>query len=225
MRFKAIIISLSLLLAMFLSNSMAQTSEDNSWNKIIHIQWGIFASGGGYSLGTSDINIPYVGDFEASINAKYKTHVALCGGFELSKGYFGFQGNFGFTPANAEATLRISVPGFRQEEEVELEITTYYGEGSFLFFPMGSGVDKLSPFVTVGAGAFDLNGVSEVTSYFISYGGGVRIFLAENYGININFKGFYMDFGDLLYDEHGIEGAKKFTLKPLQLTAGFMYRF
>jgi hypothetical protein len=223
MRFKAIVISVCFLFVIFLSNSMAQTSDDNSWNKIIHIQSGIFASGGGYSFVASHNDFPGLGSFDVSLKAKYKTHAALCGGFELSKGYFGFQGNFGFTPANTEVALRISVLGFSQSEEIESEINTYYGEGAFLFFPMGSGVDKIFPFVTVGAGGFGLSGASKEGGYFISYGGGVRIFLEENYGINIGLKGFYMDFGSIL-DEPELQG-ERLTLKPLQLTAGFMYRF
>lgn len=223
MRYKAISLSLLFLLIILTSNSLAQAAEDDSWNKIVHIQGGLFGNGGGYSLSTTTSGFPFTDLLEVSFKVKYKTGAVFNGGFELSKGYIGFQGNFGFTPANVEAVVKVSVFGLTQEEKEEGEISTFFGEGAFLFFPTGSGVDEISPYLTVGAGGIHVNGDSNEGGYFISYGGGLRIFFEESYGLIIGIKGFYMDFGNV-FDEPELIG-ESLTLKPIQGTVGFIYRF
>jgi len=224
MRYRAISLTLFFLFAIFISNSLAQTGEDNSWNKIINIQGGLFGNGGGYSLSTTATLFPFTDILEVSFKIKYKTNAVINGGFELSKGHLGFQGNFGFSPANVEAIINVSALGLTQEEKEEGNISTFYGEGSFLFFPTGSGVDKLSPYLTIGIGGIYVNGedTNEV-GYLISYGGGLRIFFEEKYGLIIAIKGFYTDFGNV-FDEPELSG-EKLALKPIQATVGFLYRF
>lgn len=222
MRYKIIFVYLFLLLLFFINNSETQANEDDYWKGIIHIQGGFFGNGGAFTYKVSE-NYPYTGSLvEGSIELKYRTGLIFCGGFEISKGYFGLQGNFGMTTANMESALKISAFGYTLEEKEEANITTFYAEGAFLFFPTGSGVDKLSPYVTIGAGGCKMNGDRDDGGYLISYGGGVRIFFEKKWGLLIGLKGFIMDFGDI----DGISGEElKLKIKPLQLTSGFIYCF
>lgn len=220
MKYKITFSCLLLFLLFFINILEAQEKENNSWNVIFHIQGGIFGDGAGYSNKRSAESYLYDGSVEASIELKYKIGYLLSGGFELSKGYLGFQGNFGFTPANLEGTLKISAFGYSQEEKEELNVNTFYGEGALLFFPTGSGVDKISPYLTIGAGGCKMNGDRNDSGFLLSYGGGVRLFFIEKLGFHIGIKGFYIDLGE-------IEGLSdtKLTLKPLQGTFGLLYRF
>lgn len=219
MRYKIIFLCLFLLLSSFISRSEAQNVND-SWKAIVHFQGGIFGNGGAYVYKVSEESFFY-GKIEGSIELKYKTGALFYGGFEISKGYIGFQGNFGVTPAKLKGNLNICVFDTTLiEEQEEASINTFYAEGAFLFFPTGSGVDKISPYLTAGFGSCRLSGDRDDSGYLISYGGGVRIFLARKYGLVAGFKGFILDFGK-------IEGVfeEKLKLKPLQGSFGFIYRF
>jgi hypothetical protein len=217
---KGTFLCIFLLLSFIINISEAQSNTDDSWKLMLHIQGGIFGDGAAYSYKASAESYLYDGSVEASIELKYKIDYLFSGGFELSKGYLGFQGNFGFTPANLEGTIKISAFGYSLEEKEELNVNTFYGEGALLFFPTGSGVDKISPYVTIGAGGCKMNGDRNDSGFLISYGGGIRLFFIEKLGFHIGIKGFYIDLG-------GIEGLSdtKLTLKPLQGTFGLLYRF
>jgi hypothetical protein len=220
MKYKITFSCLFLFLLIFINIVEAQEKENNNWNVLFHIQGGFFGDGAGYSYKTSSESYPYDDSVEASIELKYKIGYLLSGGFELSKGYLGFQGNFGFTPANLEGIIKISAFGYSLEEKEELNVNTFYGEGAFLFFPTGSSVDKITPYLTVGAGGCKMNGDRNDSGFLISYGGGIRLFFIEKLGFHIGIKGFIMDFG-------GIEeiSGEKIKIKPIQATLGLMYCF
>jgi hypothetical protein len=210
-----------LLFLLFLINIVeAQEKENNDWNVIFHIQGGFFGNGGAYSYKVSSESYLYDTSAEASIEVKYNIGYLLNGGLELSKGYLGFQANFGFAPANLDAALKISALGYSLEEKEEVNINTFYGEGTFLFFPTGSPVDEISPYAILGIGGCKLTGDYDDSGYLITYGGGIRLFLLEKLGFNIGIKGFIMNFGDI----EEISG-EKLKIKPIQVTFGLIYCF
>jgi hypothetical protein len=217
MRYKIITIGFILCAVIFLNSVFIQADTKDSWNKIVYVQLGFFGNGFASSIEEQQNQIQYFDTFVTVTDVKYKIGPIFTGGFELSKKYIGFQGNIGASPANIGARLHISLESSQFTEEVEFNVTTVYGEGAFLFFPLGSGIKKLSPYATIGIGGFILSEDAHESGYFISYGGGLRIFFKEKYGINFGFKGFYME-------PLEIENIT-FELKPIQVTVGFMYRF
>ena len=229
MKYKVIVLSLFLLLSLFISSSEAQNDDDDSWKIMLHIQGGVFGNGRGTTIEERFVDYYYnekLGHYEFvsidfTTNSKYKTGVLLYGGFEVSKGYIGFQGNFGFTPANMRVAGEVTGGGITVSPEREQSITSFYVEGVFLFFPTGSGVGKTSPYLAIGVGGcckLQSEPDIEDVGYLISFGGGMRIFFKKKYGMIMALKAYYMDFGDF----YGWSGG---SFIPIQGTAGLIYCF
>ncbi len=93
MKYKITFSCLLLFLLFFINIVEAQEKENNNWNVIFHIQGGFFGNGGAYSYKASSESYLYPDNIEAAIEVKYNIGYLLIGGFELSKGYLGLQGN------------------------------------------------------------------------------------------------------------------------------------
>jgi len=230
MKSKAIFLCLFIFLLFFIHNLEAQKSEDDGWKIMFHIQGGVFGNGGGSSFEERFVDYYYnenLGRYEFvdvgfTGEHKYKIGALFCAGIEISKGYIGFQGNFGVTPANMALALKIPNVSSTPNAESKQNITTFYGEGAILFFPTGNGLDKISPYLSIGAGGCKFKGTIGASGYLISFGGGVRIFFTKKSGLIVGIKGFLMDFEDT----PGVYGAgMQHKFKPLQATCGFIYSF
>jgi hypothetical protein len=219
MKFKMIILTLLLLLSFSMSRSEAQNNEDNDWNIIAHFQIGAFGNNGKFWYGY-DVAEQYSSGWTEEY-AEYQNNISfhINGGLEVSKGYLGLQWNFGMAPNNMKFTSK-SFAGSTILRTFENSGNVDYFEVALVAFPSGSGVDKRSPFLTVGTGFCKALGMG---GKLFSFGGGLRIFFNKKYGMLFSVKGFYIDFGRVHCDRP--DPMAKHEYKPLQGGFGLIYCF
>jgi hypothetical protein len=219
MKCKTVFFSLFLIFIFFTANSAAQNKEDKGWKAMINFQFGAFIEKTSVNWSYSFTKTYPSPPERTSIYEEYNFNRGeiFIAGLELSKGYIGLQSNFGFVPANINFIRIGSGPGFAGEEKKEFGSNTYYIEEAFLFSPTGNGVGKYSPFLSVGIGM--CNAYTAKRAFSLFFGGGMKMFFTDKYGLIITIKTFHADFGEL-----DSRAKSELKLSPVQVSFGFIYR-
>ena len=202
-------------------NITAQEQIEKIWEITLHMNTG-------YSFTTSDWEYthPYHlgngGLFTGSISGTYEESYGFAGGFELSKGYFGYGANIGMFPAKFLINKQVD-PGVTQMRSDVYSYNSIYLEAEGVFFPLGNPSDNITPFVKIGLGVMRTTG--DIKNNLLSFSGstGAKIFITANLGVDLSLKYRYM----LLYDvklAEQISAAYGVSLSALSANVGLLYR-
>jgi hypothetical protein len=203
-------------------NIVAQGQNNQVWNITFHLN-------SGYSLTTSDWEYthPYYlgsgGSFTGRINGTYEENYNFSCGLEFSRSYFGYQVNLGIFPAKFLIKEQID-PGVRQVRNDVYSYNSIFLEAEGILFPLGNPCDKVIPFLKVGLGGMRTTGDIKNNLLSLSGSAGTKIFIAYNFGVDLNIKFRYM----LLYNvtlANEISAAYGVSLSSLCANIGIIYQF
>jgi hypothetical protein len=209
-----------LLFFMLNISAAAQQDRNESWNMMLHIE-------GDYSLTTSDWEYthPYIlgsGSFTGRISGTYEESYGFAGGIELSKGYLGGQISVGIFPAKFSIKEQVD-PGITQTRNDAYTYNSIFLEAEGILFPLGSPVEKISPFIKVGLGGMITSGDIKNNLLLLSGSGGTRIFISKNLGLDlsINFRHMWL-YNVNLTDQ--ISAAYGVSLSALSANVGILFK-
>jgi hypothetical protein len=208
---RKLIFLIPIVFTFIVSNKLfAQKIEEQSWITSIYINtlltssncdWSlshpIFSQGGGVQYET------ITGTFEQSI--------AVNGGLEMSKGYFGFQCNFEFMPQKLT----------KSEPIKNSELNLFIGEFSILLYLLKDRNKSFKPYLSLGGGFLKANGDIDNTGIGISYGTGCRIPLSTKFDINLGLKGMLLKYTQLNLTE---SISKDISINLFKLSIGIFYQ-
>ena len=200
----------------------AQENINETWSTVLHLN-------SGYSLSTKDWEYthPYIlgngGSFTGRIAGTYEESYSFSGGLELSKDYFGFQANLGIFPAKFSIKKQVD-PGLTQVRNDVYSYTAIYLEAEGILFPLGNKADQISTFFKIGLGGMTTTGDISNNLLSISCNAGTRIFISENFGMDLSLKFRYMLlYNVILADE--ISAANGVSLSSFITNVGVIYQF
>ena len=198
----------------------AQENNNSQWNVILYLN-------GGYSLATSDWEYthPYYlgngGTFTGRISGTYEENYGFLGGLELSKGYLGYEANIGVFPAKFLIEKQVD-PGITQTRNDVYSYNSVFLEVQGILFPFGNPIEKITPFIKLGAGGMMTSGDIKNNLFSLSGSAGTRIFLSDNFGLDFSIKYRYL----LLYDvtlADEISAAYGVSLSSFSINVGILY--
>lgn len=189
----------------------AQQTSDESWNKIISLQFG-FQMGNN----TWEYAHPFYngtgGTQTIRETGSFKLKSIFNGEFELSHGYFGFSASAGIFSAEIKV----------DKVEEPYDFNSIFIEIAGKLFPLGNTSDRVVPFLIIGGGALKSSGDLDNSGLFLSFGGGFRTFFTENLGASLMLKGYYLTFNEIPLDENVTGDISVF---PFAIAVGVSYKF
>ena len=188
----------------------AQKIEKQSWNTSIYINTLLTSSNCDWSL-SHPIFSQGGGVHYETITGTFEQSIAVNGGLEMSKGYFGFQCNFEFMPQKLT----------KSEPIKNSELNLFIGELSILLYPLKYRNKSFKPYLSLGSGFLKANGDIDNTGIGISYATGFRITLSTKLDINVGLKGMLLKYTQLNLTE---SISKDISINLFKLSIGIFYQ-
>lgn len=184
----------------------AQQEGDYLWQPIITLHYE-------YSFGTNDWEYShplYTGSGVHSISetGTFKTKSIFSVGFEISKGYYGFNVNTGIIPAE----INVDKTG------MNYNFNSFFLEIEGIFFPLSNPADKLVPLLKIGGGGIKSSGDLTNSALFYSFSGGIRTSLSEKTGVTLMIKGRHITYNEIPLNEN-VTGDISFTNFAIKIEA------
>jgi len=188
------------------NNISAQDIEKQSWNTSIYISPSFAVSNSDWSL-----SHPIGSGRYETITGTFKQSMALNGGIEINKGYFGFQFNIELMPQKL----------IKSESAINNELDLLIGEFSILFYPMKYSSNSMKPYISLGSGPLKTIGDIDNAGFIISYAAGLKIPILAGFSINLGLKGMRIKYTQLGLAE---SISKDIRIYPLKLHTGVFWQ-
>jgi hypothetical protein len=202
---------LPILLAFFISTKVsAQNIEEESWTTTIYFTPSLVNSKSEWDFSHPIYNETGGVQYE-NITGTFEQSFALIGGLEISKGYFGFQGNLEFMPQKLT----------KSESIEKKELNLLMGGVSILFYPMKYHNRSIKPYLSLGGDLLKTSGDIDNTGFVISYAAGVKIPISDKFGIKSGAKGMVLKYTQLKVAENI---SKDIRIYPFEFFAGIFYQ-
>ncbi len=202
---------LSILLAFFISTKVsAQNIEEESWTTSVYFYPSLVSPKSDWDFSHPIYNGMGGVQYE-TITGTFEQSFALNGGLEISKGYFGFQGNLEFMPQKLS----------KSEPTEKKELNLLMGGVSILFYPMKYHNRSIKPYLSLGGDLLKAGGDIDNTGFVISYAAGVKIPISDKFGIKSGAKGMVLKYTQLKVAENI---SKDIRIYPFEFFAGIFYQ-
>jgi hypothetical protein len=202
---------LPILLAFFISTKVsAQNIEKESWTTSVYFYPSLVSQKSDWEFSHPIYNGMGGVQYE-TITGTFEQSFALNGGLEISKGYFGFQGN-----------LEIMPQKLTKSEPIEKkELNLFMGGVSILFYPMKYHDRSIKPYLSLGGDLLKASGDIDNTGFVIFYAAGVKIPISDKFGVKSGAKGMVVKYTQLKVAENI---SKDIRIYPFEFFAGIFYQ-
>ena len=204
----------SIILILFVSLisniTYAQSTDEKPWSISFYLNPSFMVSNSNWSFSHPIYHETGTVQYE-EITGTFEHSFAIEGGLEVSRGYWGFQGNFGFVPQQ----LIKSAPVKNQK------LNLVFGEISILYYPLIFDNESIRPYVSIGGGLLKTSGDIDNTGIIFSYAAGAKHLLFTNFGINIGMKGMLLKYTQLELKD---SITKDISIYPFKIFIGVFYK-